>query len=451
LFKLRFLWFFKKERCPLSEQDGRQPVAQQRPTPNDQDEWKAYWKAQGQSWRTEPEIDDERQKYLIERRAISPDIKQGIYPFKGVKLCRADVEWLLATHESGGIKGPVDWTDMHQREREGLDVRAADLSQEDLSGLPLARLHGGLIPKEWPLTTQEQQEMAGVLLQDANLEEVILQGAELSNAQMQGAFLWGSQLQGVNFCETQLQGANLYRTQMQGAFLMRAKLQGAMLRRADLEDALLDDVTFSDDMYGPAFLADISWDNVNLATIDWGLMKELGDEQLAQEKDSNGVIEINNEKENLYKCKMALRANRQLAIVLRNQGLNEEADHFAYRAQLLQRKLFRYQGKVGPYLFSILLAMLSGYGYRIWRILIAYIVMVSLFALAYFVLGMHYVPHLPLAQAYLESITAFHGRVFLEQFGVNTPQIWLTALEAVVGLIIEGVFIAMLIQRFFGK
>jgi hypothetical protein len=44
----------------MSKQDGRQAVVQQRPTTNDQDEWKAYWKAQGQSWRTESEIDAER-------------------------------------------------------------------------------------------------------------------------------------------------------------------------------------------------------------------------------------------------------------------------------------------------------------------------------------------------------------------------------------------------------
>ncbi len=149
--------------------------------------------------------------------------------------------------------------------------------------------------------------------------------------------------------------------------------------------------------------------------------------------------------------KHAVRANRQLVVVLRDQGLNEEADHFAYRAQLLHRKVLWLQHEFGRWIFSLLLAVLSGYGYRIWRILAAYIVVVSLFALAYFVLGIHFSPHMHLDQAYLESITAFHGRVFLEQFNTNTPQIWLTAFEAIAGLIIEGVFIAMLIQRFFSK
>ena len=72
-----------------------------------------------------------RQAFLMERRSIPPDIKQGIYPLKDVKPSRADVEWLLATHENG--IGAVDWKDESQRKREGLDWRGADLRQEDLS------------------------------------------------------------------------------------------------------------------------------------------------------------------------------------------------------------------------------------------------------------------------------------------------------------------------------
>src|SRR5881227_2348314 len=103
----------------MSEQDGVQPStkprrsrkintanqeignpthAAQRPANNDTEAWKAYWKEQGQLWRTEPEIDVERQKYLAARRNIQPNIEQGIYPFKDIKLSRADVEWLLAIH-----------------------------------------------------------------------------------------------------------------------------------------------------------------------------------------------------------------------------------------------------------------------------------------------------------------------------------------------------------------
>src|SRR5260221_1877063 len=108
----------------------------QRPTSDDDREgWKAYWTAQGMAWRTEPEIDEERQRFLAERRAITPDIKNGIYPFKSITLGRADVEWLLATHESGGMRGPVDWSDEKQRERKGLDLRGAVLRGAELYGM----------------------------------------------------------------------------------------------------------------------------------------------------------------------------------------------------------------------------------------------------------------------------------------------------------------------------
>src|SRR5437588_2390151 len=119
----------------MSEQDGKQVATPQRPTTNDPKAWKVYWEAQGQPWRTEPEIDADRQKYLAERRAIVPDIEKGLYPFKDIKLSRADVEWLLATHENG--RGPVDWSNEQQRSRIGLDLRGANLCQENLNRLPL--------------------------------------------------------------------------------------------------------------------------------------------------------------------------------------------------------------------------------------------------------------------------------------------------------------------------
>src|SRR5437588_12464952 len=110
------MWLsLRKRKVPMSEQDGAQATSLQRPIRDDPEAWKAYWKVQGQSWRTEPEIDAERQKYLAERRAIVPDIRQGIYSFRDIKLNRADIEWLLATHEDG--RGPIDWDDKSQRRR----------------------------------------------------------------------------------------------------------------------------------------------------------------------------------------------------------------------------------------------------------------------------------------------------------------------------------------------
>src|SRR5258708_32390975 len=170
------------------------------------------------AWRTEPEIDTKRQKFLTERLAIIPDIQRGIYPFKDVKLTRADIEWLLITHEGG--HGPVDWSDVQQKSRIGLDLRGADLRRIDLRNLPLARMRSGLTRDEWNLTTLEQRYMAGVHLQGANLSEAHLEGAVL-----QGAHLDGTTLRG-----THLEEASLYRAYLNDAYLRAAHLQEAQLR-----------------------------------------------------------------------------------------------------------------------------------------------------------------------------------------------------------------------------
>ena len=122
------------------------------------DDWREYWQAKGFPWRTEPEIDAKLRQELSQCRIIVPDIKKGSYPFKGRKLSRADVEWLLATHENG--YGPVDWRDENQRKREGLDLCGADLSDEVLSALPLARMRGGLSVDE--TNTYEYHDMAAI-------------------------------------------------------------------------------------------------------------------------------------------------------------------------------------------------------------------------------------------------------------------------------------------------
>ena len=128
------------EQKQVSEQSEPSSLQSIRPPRDDRAAWLAYWQEQNQLWRTEPEIRLERRTELGKRRALVPDVEKGIYPFKGMELERADVEWLLATHDGG----PVKWSDETERGREGLDVRGADLQHANLHQLPLTRLRGGL-------------------------------------------------------------------------------------------------------------------------------------------------------------------------------------------------------------------------------------------------------------------------------------------------------------------
>jgi uncharacterized protein YjbI with pentapeptide repeats len=431
----------------MSDQDNGQVSTLQRPTTDDPEAWKAYWKAQGWPWRIEPEIDADRQKYLAERRAIVPDIEQGIYPFKDVKLSRADVEWLLVTHENG--RGPVDWSDESQREREGLDLRGADLQEANLSELPLACLHGGLSRKEriWGNRQQrrinrQQRSMANLHLEHTDLFQVHLEGSSLRFVRLEDAHLQGAYLQKVDLTDAHCEGT----------YLRDAKLDGASLRRATFDaNTFMNGISLGNKRIGFVSLLDVRWNGVNIAGINWKQVQVLGDEEIAKQRRID-ASQIKDNTRRLFQYEDALRANRQLATVLQSQGLNEDAARFSYRAQKLQRVVLRLQKKFGQYFFSLLLDLLAGYGYRPGRSVIWYLATILVFALAsHFLGGLTLYP----PDAFVFSIMSFHGRGFFpalsQETNLHNPLVMLAALEAIIGLLIEISFIATFTQRFFGR
>jgi hypothetical protein len=148
----------------------------------------------------------------------------------------------------------------------------------------------------------------------------------------------------------------------------------------------------------------------------------------------------------------AVRANRQLAVALRAQGLDEDAAYFAYRAQVLQRQVLLRQYRLGAFSFSLFLDALAGYGYRPGRSLLVYLLVVLGWASAYFVVSQTTAPHLTPLAALIFSITSFHGRGFFPGgIPLDDPLTVLAAAEAMIGLVIEISFIATFTQRFFGK
>src|SRR6266567_3144348 len=230
----------------MSEPDGTQKTALQRPSNDDKGAWKAYWMTRGQPWRTEPEIDAKRQEYLAERRTIIPEIEQGIYPFKDIKLSRADVEWLVAAHEEG--RGPVDWDDERQRKRKGLDLRGADLRRLNLSRLPLTGMHAG--SRHWSYATEDQHKAAL-----AHLE-----GTSLVYAHLEGAFLAYAHLERAWLSEARLESADLRFAHLEGAYLGNAHLERALLCNAFFDQATqLNAIVLGNKKSGIASLVDVHW------------------------------------------------------------------------------------------------------------------------------------------------------------------------------------------------
>lgn len=443
----------------MDESDTLPTSKEQRPERHDREAWKEFWARQGQSWRTEPEIDAERQAALATRRSIIPDVMQGIYPFREMKLKRADIEWLLANHEDG--YGPVDYHDESQRDRVGLDLRGADLSHAQMQHLPLARTIGDVSWRTWTNLTEKQHRMAAIQLQHADLKGAYLEGSGLEYANLASADLRGCHLEEVDLGQANLQGAyceqahleraDLWYADLKGAFLWQTYFQGARLYEAQLAGAHLDRLVLADENGVGAQLVDVHWGDANLAVVNWSQIRILGEEYIALHKGKEG--EKKDRATRLKELEDAERANRQLAGALQAQGLNEDASRFIYRSRILHRKLLALQGgsKFGAYLFSLLLALLTGYGYRMSRIIIAYILLVSLFAGLYYGFGLGHAPHISWLEAFILSITAFHGRVFSSPFLPDSPQSVVTAFEAVVGFTFEGIFIAMLTQRFFSR
>ncbi|HEX6543794.1 MAG TPA: pentapeptide repeat-containing protein [Ktedonobacterales bacterium] len=549
-----------ENRTPVASgaTDVSAPVAG-RPVTDDRAAWRVWWRAQGQHWRLEPEISPERQALLAERRLVAPEVRTNTYPFAGMSLMRADIEWLLSTHENG--RGPVQWNDLTQRERTGLDLRGADLRGANLRGLPLARLIGGLAG-----ATDEQVAAAAIHLERSDLREAQLQGADLrgawlegaraerahlelaqcvraqmkqidlrhaslqgaslreafmekanlyqahlegatlsgtrlkatslSGAFLEGASIGGARLENAFLRDTHLEGTRLYGARLDRASLMGAHLEGAQMRRVHLEGAslasaslagkrmspedlarirqwvpdfpevlrpadiqrtfydtasVLDNISLGDKRYGYVELADAHWGDANLAVVRWMEGRAaitLGDEREArQPMTPDGKPKTRAER--LADLERAVRANRQLAVALQAQGLNEDAGRFAYRAQVLQAQVLRRQLRLGQYLFSRFLDLLAGYGYRPWRSLVAYLLMIAGFAVAYWLQGSLTGPHLAWNEALIISLTAFHGRGFFpEQFQPGDPQSAIAAVEAVLGLLIEICFIATFTQRF---
>ena len=362
--------------------------------------------------------------------------------------------------------------DLQRAHLEGATLRQAYLEKADLTG---AHLEGAML---------SGAHMAVTILTGAHLEGAILggarlEGAFLQRAHLEGARIFGAHLEHATLSEAYMQGTLLRRTHFEGASLGNVHFEStpvppedlARIRRwrpdfpeqlppADLRLVFFDAGTnlqgaiLAEKSSAGVSLADVRWGDVNLAVLRWtsGRSKPLilGDESEARALHDPGGKQLS-AAARLDAYEGAVRANRQLALALQAQGLNEDAARFAYRAQVLQRIVLRRQRHLGQWLFSHFLDALAGYGYKPGRSVVAYLCVVVGFAVAYFELGQVVGPHLSFIGALTFSVTSFHGRGFFPGgVSLDNPITQIAALEAVLGLLIEISFIATFTQRFFG-
>ena len=558
-------------------------------------------------WNEEDLPTKRRQSWLAGRRAITPDIERGIYPFGGQTLDRSDVVWLLITHNDGA--GPPEWNpqDAYDHSTKGLDLRGAILHGANLSSLPMAYLIGGLAGHEWNQATEHQRvaavihleeawlrgtdlagsSLCGACLQKARLTYAYLERAELIEGHLELALLSASHLEGADFRRaylegvtfdgaslrplgedrfsrvTMLDGAHFAFNSFRDADLTKCSIRWTSLSGVDFFDAQLGGVDFERSNFGGRILSDsdlhrlrqwekkflrlvhpadlhfaafdsrtrigaaiigdlqhgyptmrgIHWGGINLTSVDWMGIKELGDEREAWDqcrasrtygrakqvpmlqhprrffsvyarmvrrlhlrRGVHWILWVRRRKSIISRSlpevariterdafRRAVVAHRQLAEELRSQGMNDEANEFSYRAQRLQRQVLWREGNQGAWILSRILEVLTGYGYRPFKALRCYFVVIVVFTSLFYWIEITRQQNLSgvifptikgneLIDALALSMNAFHGRgVSASNLESGDPRELVGAVEAFVGMIIEVILITTLGQRFFGK
>jgi hypothetical protein len=316
--------------------------------------------------------------------------------------------------------------------------------------------------------------LQGASALEANFQGAVLFHSNLEKSYFQRADFQGARLDGANLKEALLIGADLQEANLTGANLAGANLEGASLSGANLRSAILDSATILHGVRigtGPEDsirIADIRWGGANLTAVnDQGGLPWSGVERLKDELiDPVAVSRLTYEPE-VDTGPIAIRAYRQLATALRDQGLVDEANRFGYRAQVLRlQRAWKdvregHLHRLGAALGFTALWGLAGFGYRPSRPLIWWVGVILVGTLAFYRLEYTFCPCWPPGLPYgdqvwpalIESVNAVHGRgVFFTDGGSPTfAQGAVASVLAVLGLVIEAALIATFTQRFFGR
>lgn len=400
------------------------------------------------------EPSSERQVEL--RTAYEKNIAGGKPPYAGVVIrTRGEVNWIV--QERGWRTSGFDTLDR------SIDFRHVGVDGAVLSGLDLgfANLSNAVIAD----SIFSGADLSGANLGGAFIDDSTFSNTNFAFAKLNGAFIHGrfsgANLSGANLSNTVLIESNLSDVDLLGANLSGALVAGDF-SGADLTQARMDsstllggadaadlDETFRLDV--KSRLLDVAWNGAILANVRWEDVPRLGDEAAikASQTRAERVVAIRN----------AARAYRGLAKALQAQGLTIPALKYRRREQQLERRALLYSFALGPWLFSWLLNIVSGYGDKPARALACYLAVVGIFAGAYWAITNQVFSfitsssaHLAWYEALVLSISSFHGRGFFPSIpSLGDPIAIVAAAETIIGLFIELVFIATFTQRFFAR
>lgn len=418
-----------------------------------------------------------RQQQL--RAAYQSNSAAGRPPYAGAEIkTRGELSWVMSERGwQGGATQLAKIIDLRETDLSeaifcgadlvganlaGANLNAVDLSEGKLAavGLTGAFLFGANLSKadanfaDLSHANLSDANLSGANLSLANLTDANLTGVDLNEANLSLANLNGTLLFGSDLSHTTLSGANLTGANLSGirgyTRYLPASLAGVNLTAACMDaSTLLGTVDSRVSIDGSTRLLDVVWNGVSLAAVQWARAPRLGDEL--------DIKAATTRQERIAAYTNAVRAYRGLVKALHAQGLTAVALHYRTRQFQLERRSLLLQRKFGGLLLSLLLNMVSGYGDRPGRAFACYVATISIFTCVYYAITntirgilLTQSPRLKWYEALVFSISSFHGRGFFPQtIHLGDAVAIAAAVEAVVGLFIELVFIATFTQRFF--
>jgi uncharacterized protein YjbI with pentapeptide repeats len=413
---------------------------------------------------------------------------EGRDPFYGIQFANwGELRWMLTQHpptrglatQKRNLKGiqlagvNLSGVDLSHTDFTGADLRSAilkgtNLDEADLTStrLILANLEGAQLIRATftnadltnaVLTRANMDgadlgeaklgnaDMSQAQLANAQLQQLDLRTVRLSGAQMTNAFLSevnardcdlsGADLSAAHLTGAHLEGANLSRANLSNAILTGAGLSRAILTRANVDGAIFSSLDVLDE-----FITGKRTKDADLSRAAWG------------ESAAKSPQDAQNAEEQIAAWQDQVRVNNLIADSLRKRGMLVEAAAYRLQAQRAQRHILWRSRKYFAWLFSGALNVLSGYGERPLRAFVAYLIVIAGFAGLNFVLTNFVISGevpLEIGQSLLLSFAAFHGSGLLPASMSLTNQLsGVAALESLVGLIIEVIFIATFTRRF---
>jgi hypothetical protein len=227
---------------------------------------------------------------------------------------------------------------------------------------------------------------SGSDLSAANLKKAVLKKVRIENACLKNACLSQADLSGTHFFDSALDGADLIGADLSECDFAHCSLKGADLTKARLAHARLWNAALSGANLTEADLSGTDLWNANLFDVKLWHTSFAGTKSMTRMSFSGASRVFDNPRINELGVLSAEESYRDLKQYFINNGMYNDASWASFKEKTMERLVFKKKGDWN-YLPSLVMNILCGYGEKPYRIILAALSTILLFALLYFSFG----------------------------------------------------------------